>query len=444
MITRSRTRSRGTAALATVAALSALMLAACTSAAPEPSGSSPAASPTTQEPPADAVSLTWANDAAWHKAGQDAVSELAGEKIGVKVKSEIFPTSEAFQAQVRSSLTTSSAFPVFDWWSGYQMEPVAEAGALMDITDLWQAAVADGRYPASLQELVSWDGVAYGFPKLVNYWVVFYNKHVFEDNGLQPPTTWAELEEISTTLKAKNIYPFGLSMQDSSWQSFIWFEEILIRTDPALYTGVLDGSIAYNDPRIVDALGVWADILKAGWITPTGLLTNENTESKFQSGEYAMFLLGDWWSSSLTNIDMVPGEDFGVFVMPDISAQASSGLIVEVRPTLFSQNAQNAAEARKLAEFLMTTEASTTLAEAMEVNSPNLQVAESTRPVHLRELSKTVADGKYSLLPRYWEGTPTPVVNAVYPLLGKIIENPEDLSSILDETQAAAKAAWPA
>ena len=266
--------------LTSVFAVSALVLTAC------------AATETATEEPAEVTELVWANDAAWHQEGQDALGAASLEAFGINVTSEIFPTTDAYQAQIRSSITTEDAYPLFDWWFGYRMQDLAEQGLLQDISDIWDEAIARGEYPADLKNVFSWDGVAYGLPKLVNYWGVFYNKNVFNEYGLEVPGTWDELISVCETLKANDVYCFGQQISDRSWASFIWFQEILVRSDPALYTGILDGSIAYDDPRVVEAVGVWADFIQKGYITPTSLLC-ASAHSRVQPLTAILILCGE-------------------------------------------------------------------------------------------------------------------------------------------------------
>lgn len=387
--------------------------------------------------------LTWATDAAWHKDGQDAVGAAAEDAIGIGIESTIFPTTDAFQADVRSAITTDTAFPLFDWWSGYRMQDLAEQDLLVDLSEQWDAAIDRGEYPADLKEMFSWDGRAYGLPKLVNYWGVIYNKALFEQHNLTVPTSWQELEAVCRTLSDNGVYPFGLVIQDTSWASFIWFEEVLVRTDPELYLGVLDGSVPYDDPRVVEAVGTWTDFMQQGYITPSALLNSDNYIQEFSNGAFAMQLIGDWASSSYEAAGLVGGEDYGFFVMPGITEAGDRSLIVEARPTVLAKASADVESATEFAEYFLSVDGATAWAETAKVNSPNLEVPDETRPQHLREIASAVADGQYDLYPRYWEGTPTPVVDAVYPLLGKIIEHPEDHVAILGEAQAAAEQAWP-
>jgi hypothetical protein len=111
--------------------------------------------------------------------------------------------------------------------------------------------------------------------------------------------------------------------------------------------------------------------------------------------------------------------------------------------TVLPKASADAAQAEEFAKYFMGVDGATVWAKTAEINSPNLKVAADTRPGFLVDIADQVKAGDYELYPRYWEGTPTPVVDVVYPLLGKIAENPADAAAILAEAQAAAEAAWP-
>ena len=323
------------------------------------------------------------------------------------------------------------------------MQDLAEQGLLQDISDIWDEAIGRGEYPADLKNVFSWDGVAYGLPKLVNYWGVFYNKNVFSKYDLEIPTTWDDLISVCETLKSNGVYCFGQQISDRSWASFIWFQEVLVRSDPALYNGILDGSVAYDDPRVVEAVGVWADFIQKEYITPTSLLNSDNAVQEFADGTYAMQLIGDWTGNSLNDAGLSGDTDYGFFVMPGMTDAGSRALIVEARVSVLPKASSKAEKAKEFAKYFLSVDGATVWAKTAGINSPNLKVAADTRPNFLVELGDRVSAGDFDLYQRYWEGTPTPVVDAVYPLLGKIAENPADYKAILAEAQAAAQAAWP-
>ena len=142
-----------------------------------------------------------------------------------------YPDTSTYQAAVRASLRTPSAPGIFTWWSGYRMKDLVDAGLVADVTPLWKKYTDAGLYNPSLASAYTFNGKIYGIPDLVAYWVVFYNKKVFDKYQLTPPKTWAELEKVAATLKENKVTPFGATVH-GRWPSFIWFEELLVRQDP--------------------------------------------------------------------------------------------------------------------------------------------------------------------------------------------------------------------
>ena len=61
----------------------------------------------------DPVVIDWANDAAWHEAGQDALDEASRGVTGIGVNTVIFTSTDSYQAAVRGALPTDDAFPLF-------------------------------------------------------------------------------------------------------------------------------------------------------------------------------------------------------------------------------------------------------------------------------------------------------------------------------------------
>lgn len=390
----------------------------------------------------DVPTVDWANDAAWHQQGQDALGDASTQAIGVDVNSVMFPSTDAFQAAVRSSLPSGEGFPMFDWWSGYRMQDLVEAGSVADLTPLWEQHIAAGEYPQEMMDLFSLNGRAYGAPKLVNYWGVFYNTQVFEQYGLAPPATWDEMMTVADTLKAQGVTPFGLDVVGCRWCSFVWFEELLIRTDPQLYEDLVNGRAHYNDPGVVEVMNVWADLIERGYFSEPGAVTSEQLTESFASGEIAMYLTGDWWTANLERAGAQAGTDYGVFVMPGMTEAGSRSLIVEARPVMVAEQSAQKEDALALVDYFMGPEGQTAWATAGDVNSPNIKVAPETRPEHLDSLSNSVAAGEYDLYLRYWEATPPEISEPVVDLLGEFVLNPGSQQQILDQATSIADAYW--
>ena len=198
---------------------------------------------------------------------------------------------------------------------------------LLDVSDIWTQAVADGNLPESLSAAFTFDGAQYAVPSHVSYWTVFYNKKVFEANGLTPPTTWDELMTIAETLKAAGVTPFGAT-QVGRWPSFIWFEEMILRSDPQLYLDLTAGTAKYTDDAVVQAMEVWKGLIENEYFTSFDLDLFVDGPAQFAAGEFAMLPIGTWYQSNFIANDMVPGVDYDQFIMPNINPDLAESVII--------------------------------------------------------------------------------------------------------------------
>lgn len=96
---------------------------------------------------------------------------------------------------------------------------LADAGLAVPVTDAFSEDYLSQIYPSML-EATNVDGVPYGIPMYASPFVMFYNKDLFEQAGLDPnapPTTVAEMMEVAPKLAALKtadgnpVYPFGMT-----------------------------------------------------------------------------------------------------------------------------------------------------------------------------------------------------------------------------------------
>lgn len=109
--------------------------------------------------------------------------------------------------QIQSKVTLdvqsgTSAYDVIQYWYP-TVGALAEAGALADITD-WVAGDEDINQDdfidAVYQPYTQYDGKTYGLPIDGDTHVLFYNKEIFERNGVEVPTTWDEYVDVARTI----------------------------------------------------------------------------------------------------------------------------------------------------------------------------------------------------------------------------------------------------
>lgn len=365
---------------------------------------------------------------------------LSGEEIGIGLEPTSYPDTTAYQAALLPALTTNDPPDLFTWWSGYRFEELYKQGVVADVSDIWTKAIADGDLPESLAGAFTFDGKQWALPSAVSYWVVFYNKKVFAEQGLTPPTTWEEMLAAAETLKAAGITPFGATQKDR-WPSFIWFEELVMRTDPDFYQKLTAGEAKYTDPPAVAAMETWKGLIDAGYFTAFDLDLFTDIPNLFAQGKLAMIPVGSWYYGyGLGDTGMKPGEDYDVFIMPNVNPEARNVVIVETGALAIPAKAPDLEGSKEFGAWWVSPDAQTAWANKLQDMPANAK-ATSDNPT-LGGLVTAVNDGGYELMQRYWEASPVPIVEGAVDYLSQFMLMPDQGQQVLEQIQALADAEW--
>ena len=178
----------------------------------------------------------------------------------------------------------------------------------------------DDFFPFTL-EAFQREGVQYGIPKDFNTYVLFYNKTLFREAGIDSlPTTWAEFEQVATQLtKDKD----GDGKPDQF--GFI-VEPVVEMVMPFVYQngGYFenpDGTLGITDDPFVEALEFYYGLYENGIATMAqdqGVMWNGDA---FGRESAAMAISGGWLMPFLA--DNYPDLEYGIIPLPAGKQQAT-------------------------------------------------------------------------------------------------------------------------
>ena len=144
---------------------------------------------------------------------------------------------------------------------------------------------------------------------------LFYNKQIFDDNGLKVPETWDEFVTLCDTLQSKGIAPLTGGGKDGwpigmMWNGFVnTFEP-----DPAKFAQQLwTGERKFNDPQTVklfEKMAKFASYYEKGVTS----VDYASVIGRFVAGKAAMLPDGTWQGAQITTAD--PNFKFGYFCIP--------------------------------------------------------------------------------------------------------------------------------
>ncbi len=217
--------------------------------------------------------------------------------------SKITPTffqNDAYKQKIKTSLGADQG-PTMIWgWGGGGLKEYVTSNQVEDLTS-WlgeNAAVKDKILDSSFGAGTV-DGKVYALPiETVQPIVLFYNKKVFADAGLQPPKSWGEIMALVPQFNAKKIAPFSLGGQ-SRWTNMMWLEFLLDRTAGSeVFDRVFAGEKgAWSDPAVLDMLTKLQDLVKANGFQKGFSSTTADSnadQALLYTGKAAMMLHGSW------------------------------------------------------------------------------------------------------------------------------------------------------
>jgi len=141
-------------------------------------------------------------------------------------------------------------------------------------------------------------GKLYGIPVSADMWVIYYNKKLFKDAGIDKiPGTIDELKALAPKFKAKGIIPMVTDGKDA-WPLSITFDQLAFRIsgDPTLPKKALDRKAKFTDPVFVQAARELQDMTTKSGLFQEDLMVSDYGASRnlFGQGKAAMYLMGSW------------------------------------------------------------------------------------------------------------------------------------------------------
>ena len=272
------------------------------------------------------------------KVQEAAVAEF-NKTSKVKVKLVEVP-GDSYQNKLNAVMSSPNAPDLLYNWGGGSIQPFVDAGELLDLTPyLTQDASFKSSFLPSVLAAGALDGKNYGIPmRGMQPVVLFYNKTLFAQNGLQAPTTWAALQTAITTLKAKNVIPVALGGADA-WTDQMWLEELLDRiAGPSVFQKIAGGdSSAWGDPGVLKAAQTAKQLIDDGAFGKTFTATsytNNAAPTLLGTGKAAMQLMGSWdYSNQLANHKDFATKDEGWVNFPTVNGGTGNAADVVGNPT---------------------------------------------------------------------------------------------------------------
>jgi len=171
-------------------------------------------------------------------------------------------------------------------------------------------------YPAFMENSQT-GGKTWGIPFQRSTIVLYYNKELFKEAGLdpnRPPQNWKEQVEYAQKLTKRdasgNVTQWGMQIPSSGFPYWL-FQALAIQAGTNLMNQA--GTQTYYDrPEVIEGLQYWVDLVKKYRVHPEGIVEWGTTPKDFFEKKVAMM-----WTTTgnLTNVKNNAKFDFGVAML---------------------------------------------------------------------------------------------------------------------------------
>lgn len=376
----------------------------------------------TESRPAAGDVVTLFNDNPTWEPGFAKAGRALHKRVGYSLAPRAVPNVSNYQQIVRMSAQTDSTTDLVKWWNGYRLREVARVGVFADLTAAWDNAREQGWVDdPKLRAAFTSGGRQYGVPLYKSYFAMFYSKKAFARLKVDVPTTWDELLSIIDKARKANIIPIAAGGA-TSWESLIWFEQLLNGIDPEFYERLTAGHASYTDPTAQQAMSLWVDLYRRGAFSAPDISASD-VPGQFGKGSTAMLLYGTWNTGAFVAAGLTD-KDFGAFLVPAPSGHTA--VSVESGGLMVSANAHKLDAAREVAAAWLSTDVQRAWISFLKDNSANPAAVPGVAAV--QDVVKAVAAQKPTETLRYWEASPPVLIEG----------NVQDLSAFMTDPSPGA------
>ena len=279
--------------------------------------------------------------------GTNFVDKFEAENPGIKLNLEVVSWNDVYTV-VDTRIAAGQAPDILniDVFANY-----ANEGLLEPVSQWCPEELFNDFFPSFIDQSVI-DDTVWAVPDLASARALFYNVDMFEEVGIEVPTTWAELEDASQAIidfYDGEVYPWGIDMTTDEGQAAF-----------AYYTwgnggGFVDadGNWAVNSPENVEAIEYAIGLINKGYTNPSpATQTRYDLQDMFAAGKMAMLIAPNQLPTYIIDKEgtVVPG----TAALPHNEGAGSSSVGVMDRIMAFKDDAapDQAARNEAIGKFL--------------------------------------------------------------------------------------------
>lgn len=345
---------------------------------------------------------------------------------------------EAFKTMIPASLDRGTPPELFSYWAGERVRQLVIKDKLLEIDDLWEQENLSAKFtPAIIESAVTYNGKKYLLPITQHIVVFFYNKQIFDNNGLSPPGSWPEFLALCKQLSSSGITPLALGARER-WPAQFWFDYLLLRTaGPKYRERLMQGEQSYTDQQVMETYKIWSELLQSGYFNANAnQLDWAEATDLVRQGKVAMTLMGTWATQVFESepLTLVPGKGYDFFPFPQMAENVPLVAVGPIDGIVLSRSSEHHDFAKKILAVFAGREAQEIMSRGSGALAPDHTVPESFYPSFRLRLKKEI-DRANQWAFAYDLATPNAIADRGLDSFNELIEFPEQYRQILKDLQ---------
>lgn len=340
------------------------------------------------------------------------------------------------------------------------MADIAQPGTIQQFANqhklkpiTYASSVMQQNFAPAWVQLGTFNGTLYALPfKAANKSLVWYNVPVFKQAGVTPPKTFSQLLTDAKTIKASGTPAYSIGGAEG-WTLSDLFENIYLRTfGPSKYIALSQHKIKWTDPSVKTALTTMGKILgdtsniAGGTNGALQYSFNQSVTNTFTSpAKAAMVFEADFVASVITSTTKAKAETgFNTFTWPEITPGADASAVEIAGDMMVAFRDSPAIEA--FVKYLATPQAAIIWAKQGGFGTGNHNVPASVYPDAITRAAEVpLLHSKAVVFDLSDEQPPAFGATAgqgIWGDLQKFLQNPNNVTSIQQQLESAAAAAY--
>jgi raffinose/stachyose/melibiose transport system substrate-binding protein len=249
-----------------------------------------------------------------------------------KAENEALPlehqkVAQADTVQKVTLLASQDALPAHTIAGTALIRPDGDLGAGGLVQDLEETGAAEYILPAAASTEENVYGGVVSMPYQYNIEGFWYNKEIFEEEGIEVPTTWEDFLAVADQLQQAGVQPLTTAGASGFPLTRLIGMYTYRTVGPDAMEAIRDGDAKLTDEDYVAGAQALADLADAGYFGE-GFSTRDGDTStnQFLTGQAAITYDGSWLLGAINDPERneIGAENVGFFPFPDVEGGEGS------------------------------------------------------------------------------------------------------------------------